>query len=504
MKKKKEPSTNGYELVYAGKETKEMVLATPPASLQPMKKSYRHAIPPKGAPNLLIRGDNLAALSSLIMAMKEGAVKNSDGSPGVRLVYIDPPFSTNQTFKGKKDQKAYDDKVVGAEFLEYLRKRLILMRELMSENGTIYCHLDWKKGHHAKVIMDEVFGPENFMNDIIWSYGGRGAKAVASQFSRNHDIILLYKKSGAVFNRVTTSRRVKKGAPGYHEDTDGRWFKTSPRGDYTDASIKALEKEGRVYRTRTGSIRIKYFLKEDGEYLVEKRVVGDVWDDIPDGMHMSLSEKTGYPTQKPEALLSRIISASSNPGDIVLDAFAGAGTTLAVASKLGRRWIGIDSGHLSIHTIEERLLRPIFEKAPGLTKASDSKAKRQPEACGPFIVYEAAGCCGRGHAEPEVRLSSIVDEKNGECIVRIKAFKSPEGTGTSKGKGTKGMGTISSVMLDLGFDNRCFRLSRYISAEELEKNGYAFRIPLVDIKGPVMMIYADIYGNERWLVGDLG
>lgn len=500
MKKKKEPSTNGYELVYAGKEPKEAVLATAAAPLVPMKKSYRGSIPPKGAPNLLIRGDNLATLSSLIMAKKEGAIKNKDGSAGVRLVYIDPPFSTNLRFKGRKDQKAYDDKVVGAEFLEYLRKRLILIRELMSEDGSIYCHLDWKKAHHAKVIMDEVFGSENFMNDIIWSYGGRGAKAVASQFSRNHDIILLYKKSGAVFNRATTSRRIKKGTAGYHEDADGRWFKTSPRGDYTDASIKALEKEGRVYRTRTGSVRIKYFLQEDGDHLIEERVVGDVWDDIPDGMHMSPSEKTGYPTQKPEALLSRIISASSNPGDIVLDAFAGAGTALAVAERLGRRWIGIDSGHLSIHTIEGRLLKP------DESKAAPGKDKKRSGACAPFIVYETEGCCGHehDHTEPQVRLSSEVDEKKGECVVRIKAFKSPQSAGRSKSKTAKGIEALSSVMLDLGFDDKCFRLSRYIKAEEVEESGYAIHIPLEDIKGPVMMIFTDICGNERWLLGELG
>ncbi|MEK6759417.1 MAG: site-specific DNA-methyltransferase [Deltaproteobacteria bacterium] len=500
LKKKKEPAGKSCNLVYEGKETKEAVLATPPAPLDPMKKSYRGSIPSKSAPNLLIRGDNLATLSSLIMAKKEGAIKNRDGSVGVRLVYIDPPFSTNLTFKGRKDQKAYDDKVIGAEFLEYLRKRLILIRELMSEDGSIYCHLDWKKAHHAKIIMDEVFGSENFMNDIIWSYGGRGAKAVASQFSRNHDIILLYKKSGAVFNRATTARRIKKGTTGYHEDADGRWFKTSPRGDYTDASIKALEKEGRVYRTRTGSIRIKYFLQEDGDHLIEERVVGDVWDDIPDGMHMSPSEKTGYPTQKSEALLARIISASSNPGDIVLDAFAGAGTTLAVAERLGRRWIGIDSGHLSIHTIENRLLKPDDSKTPS------GKDKKRSGACAPFIVYEVEGCCGHehDHPEPKVRLTSEIDEKKGECTVRIKAFESPAYSNPSKGGATKGKECLSSVMLDLGFDDQCFRLSRYITQEEIQKNSYSITIPLDDIKGPVMMIFTDIYGNERWLLGELG
>ena len=236
--------------------------------------------------------------------------------------------------------------------------------------------------------MDELFGEENFLNDIIWHYGGRGAKAVAKQFSRNHDIILWYRKDRHVFNRPLVKRRIKKGEGGFREDEDGRWFKTSPKGDYTDESVAALTKAGRIHTTRNNKVRVKYFLKEDGEYLIEEIPMSDVWDDIPDAMHLPKAEKTGYPTQKPEALLERLISAASNEGDIVLDGFAGSGTTLAVAERLKRRWIGIDSSALSVRTIEKRLL--------SLGKHGVNPPQSPPYVRGglggltPFALYTAA------------------------------------------------------------------------------------------------------------------
>ena len=178
------------ELTYKGKAAGDKVLSTRPKPLVTLK-SVRIDAPWR---NLLISGDNLDALASLLEMKHAGTLKCADKASGVRLVYIDPPFSTRLEFKAKKNQKAYDDKLGGAEFIESLRKRLILLRELLTEDGSIYVHLDWKKAHYIKVIMDEVFGEENFLNDIIWSYGGRGAKHISGQFSRNHDIILWYKR----------------------------------------------------------------------------------------------------------------------------------------------------------------------------------------------------------------------------------------------------------------------------------------------------------------------
>lgn len=349
---------NTCKLEYAGKESEEDILNGRGAENLVTEGYFNTKNSARDAQNLLIKGDNLPVLQTLIKMKNAGhaALTNTDGTAGARLIYIDPPFSTMLKFRAKDKQHAYDDNKTGAVFIEFLRKRLVLLRELLSPNGSIYVHLDWKKAHYVKAVMDEVFGEENFLNDIVWSYGGRGAKAIANQFSRNHDIILWYRKGlSHIFNKISGEKRFAKGVGGFKQDEDGRWFKTAPRGDYTDGSIKELEKAGRIYRTRNNTVRIKYFLREDESHVIEDRLVGDVWDDIPDAMHISRAEKTGYPTQKPEALLNRVISASSMQGDIVLDAFAGSGTTLVTAEKLGRRWIGIDSGSLAINTAKKRL-----------------------------------------------------------------------------------------------------------------------------------------------------
>ncbi|MBI5888004.1 MAG: site-specific DNA-methyltransferase [Deltaproteobacteria bacterium] len=415
--KKREPVLlkREYEIQYAGKTLPEDVIAhTKAARLRLVSESPVHggrlcggrAVEPlQGAwQNMLVEGDNLGVLKTLLNMKVEGKIRNADGSSGVRLVYIDPPFSTNLGFKTKGGRKAYDDRITGSAFIEFMRKRLLLLRELLAEDGSIYAHLDWKKAHYVKALMDEIFGEENFLNDIIWHYGGRGAKAVSGQFSRNHDIILWYKKGDRhVFNRMLIEKRVKKGASGFRQDAEGRWFKTSPRGDYTDKSIETLSREGRIHTTKNGNIRIKYFLREDGGCLVEDKLVGDVWDDIGDAMHMPSNEKTGYPTQKPEALLSRIIAASSKEGDIVLDAFAGSGTALAVAEKMGRRWLGVDAGALAVETARKRLLDIVSSNGakeagkkhgkPALARFNTSSNVSIGErgARAPFAVFTAGG-----------------------------------------------------------------------------------------------------------------
>lgn len=482
MAKRQEKNGREYELVYVGKADEKSVISSTTAAPFIETKAFGEA----PSPNMLIHGENLPALKSLLEMKREGLIRNADKTKGVRLVYIDPPFSTNLSFKSKKEHRAYDDKIVGASFIEFLRKRLILLRELLSDDGSIFVHLDWKKAHHIKVIMDEVFGEENFLNDIVWSYGGRGAKAIASQFSRNHDIILWYGGKGRVFNQQFTQKRVRKGEAGFRSDSSGRWFKTSPRGDYTDASIAFLRKEGRVYETKNGNIRIKYFLKEQGDWLIEDKLVGDVWDDIPDAMHLSNDEKTGYPTQKPEALLARIIRAASNEGDLVLDAFSGAGTTLAVAEKLGRRWIGVDSGELSMRTVEERLLSLASSKSLENPKRRHGKGPR------PFSLFESgesAHCHQRN--TPRVKAKYSIDENTDTCVIKIVKF------------GENGVDALSSVMIDTAFDGEVFRPSVFHFTESLKKNNYEIRLPLSECRGEVMLVYAASSGDEVWHIGEV-
>lgn len=304
-----------YELTYAGKERKEDILAdTLSVPFQPIKK-FGEAKEGEWH-NMLIFGDNLQALKHLLKLKEQGKLRNPDGRNGVKLIYIDPPFATEQEFRGSKGEKAYQDKIAGAEFLEFLRKRLIFLKELLTDDGSIYVHLDWKKSHYIKVLLDEIFDENNFVREIIWRMGWvSGFKSVANNWIRNHETILFYAKDikNFIFNKMYLPY------PKGYERWGGR-----PKGQGLPIEDMwgVFEKEG------VTSLAVVSFAQQD----------------------------TSYPTQKPEGLLARIIKASSNPGDIVLDAFAGSGTAGAVAEKLDRKWVMIDSSKLAIYTIQKRML----------------------------------------------------------------------------------------------------------------------------------------------------
>ncbi len=328
--------------------------------------------------NRLIWGDKKYVLPSLLR----------DFAGQVDLIYIDPPFATGSDFSMRVqveghefvkepsmiERKAYRDTwgvsprdaargvTSQDKYLKWFYETAILLRDLVADGGSVWVHLDWRMVFQAKSVLDELFGLDCFRNDIIWSYGGsgRGAKAIASQFPRNHDVLLWYSKAKNVnyepqyiARKVPVSEAVRFG---YRMDEQGRWFKTAPRGDYTDVSVAALEAKGRIHRTKTGGIRIKYFLRQEGQYVVEDVLLGDTWSDIPDAMHLPENERTDYATQKPEPLLNRIISACSPNDGLVLDCFCGSGTTAVAAEKLNRRWIAADLGRFAIHTTRKRLL----------------------------------------------------------------------------------------------------------------------------------------------------
>jgi site-specific DNA-methyltransferase (adenine-specific)/adenine-specific DNA-methyltransferase len=345
-----------YELIYADKEREEDILAdTMAVPLQPVK-TFRKGENGNCWTNMLIFGDNLQVLKTLLQMKQEGKLKNADGTPGVRLVYIDPPFATRQEFRGSQDQKAYQDKIAGARFLEFLRKRLVFLRELLSEDGSIYVHLDWKKAHYVRTLLDEILGEENFRNEIVWYY--RRWSAPSKLFQRYHDVVFWYTKNQEyLFNELREMpANVRKGRrESYERDENGRLFRWQ--------SLHG--KRYKIYRDDEGVL------------------AGDVWE-IP-FIHPSGYERTAYPTQKPEALLERIIKASSNPGDLVLDCFAGSGTTLAVAEKLGRRWIGVDCGKLAIYTMQKRLLNIAESK----DLEDPQKKKKYGKPPKPFTLYNA-------------------------------------------------------------------------------------------------------------------
>lgn len=293
-----------YELTYAGKVRKEEILSTTKAApLQQVRTFSTSEKSIDGWVNKLILGDNLKVLKSLS--------DDKDVMGKVKLIYIDPPFATKRDFM--KDQvKAYTDKITGSAFIEFTRKRLILMHNLLSEDGIIAVHLDQKKGHYIKIIMDEIFGEHNFINEIVWHYdqGVRGK----DRFGKKHDNIFIYSKSGShAFNAEEILVPFESGMTEWRYTKGGQAGKEMPAG----------------------------------------KIPSDVWDIKLNAMS---KEHIGYPTQKPEELLARIIKAFSKENEIVMDAFAGSGTTLAVSEKLNRKWIGIDCGKLSLYTIQSRFL----------------------------------------------------------------------------------------------------------------------------------------------------
>ena len=310
---------------------------------------------------------------------EEGKLKNADGTKGVRLIYIDPPFATKQEFMAKSGEKAYQDKIIGAKFLEWLRKRLILMRELLSDDGSIYVHLDWKMGHYVKVLMDEIFGQENFRNDLVVKRIRKNVSEYekVKTYNTDQDILLFYSKSHETRIKLPTVKTDKKPrwhsfeASGHREGMDYELFGFKPKpGNHwrwsKERVLKAIKQGILRPNPRTGK----------PEYLVtkEEEIIGSVWFDIP-----AYSFTTGFPTEKNEQLLERIIKASSNEGDIALDAFAGSGTTSAVAEKLNRRWIMIDSSKFAIYTMIKRMLN-LKEKIGNKGKPLKPK---------PFAVYNA-------------------------------------------------------------------------------------------------------------------
>jgi site-specific DNA-methyltransferase (adenine-specific)/adenine-specific DNA-methyltransferase len=362
------PEKREYELVYHGKEREEDILAnTLAVPLQPVRAFGKNG---EGWRNMLVFGDNLQVMKSLLELKKAGQLCNADGTSGVRLVCIDPPFATRQEFSGTQDQKAYQDKIAGSQFVEFLRRRLVLMREILAPNGAIYVHLDQRKSHAMKLVLDEVFGEHGFVNELVWRR--ISAHNDADKYGPIHDTIFFYTASsdyvwnpqfgevskeylGQFFDQVdeTTGRRYARGdltARGLRNGETGKpWRGISPslKGNHwkvLPSELDRLDAEGRIHwpEKASGMPRLKRYADE-----VKGVSVQDLWLDIK-LMHNLSPERTGYPTQKPEALLDRIIRTSSNEGDIVLDAFAGSGTTCAVAEKLGRRWIGIDCGKLAI------------------------------------------------------------------------------------------------------------------------------------------------------------
>ena len=357
------------ELGYAAKEPKSRVLAdTMGVPLQAVKRFGQ--APQEGWTNKLVIGDNLQVLKTLLDMRSRGELVNADGTHGIRCCYIDPPFATRQEFRGNRGQRAYRDRIAGAAFVEFLRKRLVFISELLADDGSLWVHLDARKVHYVKVVLDELFGEHNFRNEVVWKR--TSAHSDAAVLGVVHETLLLYTKSADfVWNPQYVPYEEWYVEQYYrYDDPDGRKFMS---GDLSAAGLsgggydyvwnghrrewrvppdtmKRLDDEKRVFYTRNGMPRLKRYLDES-----KGQPLSDVWTDVLPIVSWS-TEREGYPTQKPERLLERVITASSNEGDLVLDAFAGSGTTAIVAERMNRRWVAVDSGKFAAYVTQRRLL----------------------------------------------------------------------------------------------------------------------------------------------------
>lgn len=572
-----------YELTYAKKEREEDILAdTMRVPLQPVKTFGSNGS--KGWTNKLIFGDNLQVLKELTY---DPEVKRK-----VRLIYIDPPFATKQEFRGNQDQKAYQDKIIGAQFLEFLRKRLVFLKELLADDGSIYVHLDWKKGHYVKALMDEVLGEHRFRSEIIWKYFG--PTSTERNFPRKHDLIFFYTKTDRYYfdESATLIKYDEKAIRRYDKiDKDGKQYK--------------------LYYDKNGNVRKAYMKEGKPSEILQIPFIQGI-----------AKERTGFPTQKPETLIERIIRASSKKGGIVLDAFAGSGTTGAVAEKLDRRWIMIDCGKLAIYTMQKRLLnlkkeignrgKPLKPKPFTLYNAGlydykmvkdllwddyrefvlklfqcrdekhriagieldgylganhvmvfnykkhkdvildrgfiDDLYKILGDKIGYrfFIITPAASVMffedyiergktkyfvlripysiidelhrkGFAHIKqpvsemdvnntvdavgfdfiqmPEVECQYSYDTKSKECVIKIKKFKS--NIISKKPMQFENLETLSMIMTDYDYNGKVFDFDDVFYAEDLKQKNHEIRFDSGKIDGQIMIIYVDIFGNEK-------
>lgn len=284
--------------------------------------------------NKIFWGDNLQVMSHML---KEYRGK-------IDLIYIDPPFDSKADYKKKIDlkgigkatsdsssfeEKQYGDIWTNDEYLQFMYERLLIMRELLNETGSIYLHCDWHRSAYLRLLLDEVFGTDGFRNEIVWSYFGF-KRATSKKFPQKHDLIFSYTKGPEYTWNVQYKPHSAEYIKRFKKDENGRLYRddVNPTG---------------------GGTRIIYLDEVEGD------IVDSVWNDIPP-VNPVAKERQNYPTQKPEALIERIINSSTDPGDLVFDCFMGSGTTQTVAMKLGRRFIGADINLGAIQTTTKRLL----------------------------------------------------------------------------------------------------------------------------------------------------
>jgi site-specific DNA-methyltransferase (adenine-specific)/adenine-specific DNA-methyltransferase len=427
--------------------------------------------------NRFIIGDNLSILRSLAQGELAGRF---------RLIYADPPYGSGAAWIRKvrlrgprresghgilTTQRAYDDSLDESGYLQFLLDRLTVFRELLTDDGTLWLHCDYRHTHHVRCLLDEVFGSDTWLNTITWrSQTARGAKAGARYFPNSAQSIHIYarrKKGGQVWNpeRKRLVLTEVEAAAEYMRDERG-FFRTSDPGDYTYDSLKRLHDEGRlyapfggtvllddvhrrVYGSHGGNVGVKYYLTNlgNGHHQVE-RIVDNLWDDIP-GLGTTPGEDTGYPTQKTEALLERIIRVSTNPADWVLDPFSGSGTTAAVAQRLGRCWVACD---VSPKATQIAVIR-LHSSAEDPPQGSIAAPRR-------FAVLTSETESLPDGEQPDAQLLITRNALEPSRIqISIVGYRSPALDALLEGQQVPWQSLVDSVTIDPDFDGECLRVA---------------------------------------------
>lgn len=428
-------------LYWIGKKTLEEVKSYPAHLIEvydPFNNTKFYKIPnyedlEKDWYNLLFEGDNKEVLATLLEYGFRGKID---------LIYIDPPFASNKDYvrrvelrgvtnsKIEEDeapilqQVMYEDIWKRDEYFQWIYERLLLLKELLSETGSIYVHLDWTVGHYVKILLDEVFGEDNFVEEIIWAYGSpSGGRAKGSKLVKNHDVIFHYAKN-------YQWRKENKIYLPYSEKYIKDWFKYS-------------DEDGRLYRRRMRGRDESDNIIWEKQYLDESPGIPapTVWNDIQQIYadpraykgNVFTEASFGFVTAKPEALIERIIKHSSDEDDLILDCFIGSGTTAAVSQKLGRRWIGVDINKGAVQLTAKRLRKVIEEQI----QDSPDTLKESNREYFAFAIYkvnnydlqlfqsEAKELAIKHLGIERMTTDSFFDGKLGDKLVKIIDFNHP-------------------------------------------------------------------------------
>ncbi len=483
--------------------------------------------------NLLFHGDNKDVLATLLEKGFRGKID---------LIYIDPPFKSGADYvrkvklRGVKNlnkldnddasilqQTMYFDIWNNDNYLQFMYERLLLLKELLSETGSIYVHLDNYIVHYVKLIMDEIFGQENFVNQLIWKKTN-SPKSQTKNFGNQYDTIIIYAKNpnSIVFNKTYRTIDEKGMKPYSYSDERGKFRiieleaqgiqKSEERKEFEFKgrtapwlySLEKLEKwwkDGLIYKTKNGRYEKKQYLDE-----IPGLLISDLWvDDDVSPLQGSSSEYLSFLTQKPEALLERIIKASSNPDDIVLDCFIGSGTTAAVAQKLGRRWIACDLNKGAIQLTSKRLQRIIKNQISD--KTSGKQLELGKETSFPkytsFAIYANTSMSNSIQESNKIKLS-IKRIDTTKCKIVIEDFISPTiieklnmDIESFKTKIPDFRSIIDTVLIDNDYDGQIF----HIVYSDIPQKNYEvidgeYEIEIPENKTVVAVKIIDILGNE--------